>query len=79
MFNKLIAMKIRDKVLYFFLGQAHSSVERAGLLGGVKFRQLEVDQKYKLRGDTFAEAVRKDKEQGFIPFYVSLVYLIFLY
>lgn len=62
-----------------FLGQAHSSVERAGLLGGVKFRQLEVDQKYKLRGDTLAEAIRKDKEQGFIPFYVSLVYLTFLY
>jgi len=64
---------------YCFLGQAHSSVERAGLLGGVKFRQLEVDQKYRLRGDTFAEAIKKDKEQGFIPFYVSLVYLIFLY
>jgi len=40
---------------------------------------LEVDEKYKLRGDTFAEAIRKDKEQGFIPFYVSPVYLIFLY
>lgn len=57
-----------------FLGQAHSSVERAGLFGGVKFRHLEVDEKNKLRGDTFAEAIRKDKEQGFIPFYVSLAY-----
>lgn len=47
-------------------------MERAGLLGGVKFRQLEVDEKYKLRGDTMAEAIRKDKEQGLIPFYVSL-------
>jgi len=71
-YNKLI-VKIRDKILYFFLGQAHSSVERAGLLGGVKFRQLDVDERYKLRGDTFAEAIRKDKEQGFIPFYVSPV------
>lgn len=53
-------------------GQAHSSVERAGLLGGVRFRQLEVDEKYKLHGDTLAEAIQKDKEQGFIPFYVSL-------
>lgn len=52
-------------------GQAHSSVERAGLLGGVKFRLLAVDSKYKLRGDTLAEAIRKDKEQGLIPFYVS--------
>lgn len=55
------------------LGQAHSSVERAGLLGGVQFRQLEVDDKYRLCGDSLAEAIRKDKEQGFIPFYVSLI------
>lgn len=67
------------QILHSFLGQAHSSVERAGLLGGVKFRQLEVDDKYKLRGDTFAEAIKKDKEQGFIPFYVSPAYPIFLY
>lgn len=46
-------------------------MERAGLLGGVKFRLLEVDSKYKLRGETLAEAIRKDKEQGLIPFYVS--------
>lgn len=46
-------------------------MERAGLLGGVKFRLLEVDSKYKLRGESLAEAIRKDKEQGFIPFYVS--------
>ena len=51
-------------------GQAHSSVERAGLLGGVKVRLLEVDTKNKLRGETLAEAIRKDKEQGLIPFYV---------
>lgn len=56
---------------YTSLGQAHSSVERAGLLGGVKFRQLEVDEKCKLRGDTLAKAIENDKEQGFIPFYVS--------
>ncbi|XP_011876127.1 PREDICTED: aromatic-L-amino-acid decarboxylase-like, partial [Vollenhovia emeryi] len=49
--------------------QAHSSVERAGLIAGIKLRQLEVDEKYKLRGDTLAEAIRKDKEEGLIPFY----------
>lgn len=54
------------------IGQAHSSVERAGLLGGVKFRQLEVDEKHRLHGDTLAEAIQTDKEQGLIPFYVSL-------
>lgn len=48
-------------------------MERAGLLGGVKFHLLEVDSKYKLRGESLAEAIRKDKEQGFIPFYVSFL------
>lgn len=66
-------------MLLFFVhpsGQAHSSVERAGLLGGVKFRLLEVDSKNKLRGETLAEAIRKDKEQGLIPFYVSSYYVL---
>lgn len=62
-----------------FPGQAHSSVERAGLLGGVRFRQLEVDEKYKLHGDTLAEAIQQDKEQGLIPFYVSLYIAIILF
>ncbi|XP_076643377.1 aromatic-L-amino-acid decarboxylase [Halictus rubicundus] len=61
--------EIVGKLVAYGSCQAHSSVERAGLLGGVKFRLLEVDSKYKLRGDTLAEAIRKDKEQGLIPFY----------
>jgi hypothetical protein len=63
---------IDQDYLHKILAQAHSSVERAGLLGGVRFRQLEIDEKYRLHGDTLAEAIQKDKEQGLIPFYVSL-------
>ncbi|KAG7208393.1 hypothetical protein KM043_014625 [Ampulex compressa] len=59
-----------SKLVAYSSCQAHSSVERAGLLGGVKFRLLDVDAKYKLRGDTLAEAIRKDKEQGLIPFFL---------
>ena len=55
----------------FFLDLAHSSVERAGLLGGVKFRLLETDSKHRLRGEALEEAIRQDKEKGLIPFYVS--------
>nr|KAF7399893.1 hypothetical protein H0235_015630 [Vespula pensylvanica] len=70
--NKFLR-SIKKKILHKFdnrLGQAHSSVERAGLLGGVKFRLLKVDSKNKLRGETLAEAIREDKEKGLIPFYV---------
>lgn len=59
-------------LFYSLLGHAHSSVERAGLLGGVQFRKLDVDSKSKLRGETLAEAIREDQNNGLIPFYVSI-------
>ncbi|KAL2737943.1 aromatic-L-amino-acid decarboxylase [Vespula squamosa] len=62
--------EIIGKMMAYGSCQAHSSVERAGLLGGVKFRLLKVDSKNKLRGETLAEAIREDKEKGLIPFYV---------
>ncbi|XP_011867954.1 PREDICTED: aromatic-L-amino-acid decarboxylase-like isoform X1 [Vollenhovia emeryi] len=62
--------EIVDKLVAYCSSQAHTGVERAGRMGGVKLRQLEVDEKYQLRGDTFAEAIRKDIEEGFIPFYI---------
>ncbi|XP_066596148.1 aromatic-L-amino-acid decarboxylase [Prorops nasuta] len=61
--------EIIGKLVAYGSCQAHSSVERAGLLGGVKFRLLEVDGKNSLRGETLAEAIRRDREQGLIPFY----------
>ncbi|KAL1496927.1 hypothetical protein ABEB36_007978 [Hypothenemus hampei] len=49
--------------------QSHSSVERAGLLGGVKLRSLQPDKNNKLRGETVAQAIKEDREAGLIPFY----------
>ncbi|KAI5743132.1 aromatic-L-amino-acid decarboxylase isoform X2 [Diaphorina citri] len=50
--------------------QAHSSVERAGLLGGVTIRGLPADDSYKLRGDALEAAIEEDLKKGKIPFYV---------
>nr|CAD7405944.1 unnamed protein product [Timema cristinae] len=50
---------------------AHSSVERAGLLGGVKLRSLPTDDNFRLRGDTLEQAIMEDRRAGLIPFYVS--------
>jgi hypothetical protein len=61
----------------FISVQAHSSVERAGLLGGVQFRLLETDTKHQLRGETLATAIRDDKEKGLIPFYVKFSTFIY--
>lgn len=54
-----------------FLEQAHSSVERAGLLGGVKLRSVKTDGKRRLRGDILREVIEEDIRNGLIPFYVS--------
>lgn len=56
-------------------GQSHSSVERAGLLGGVKLRSLQPDESNRLRGETVEQAIKEDREAGLIPFYVSLITL----
>lgn len=63
---------MKFKKNYFILGQSHSSVERAGLLGGVKLRSLSVDDDYKLRGETLERAIKEDRENGLIPFYVNI-------
>lgn len=49
---------------------AHSCVEKAGMLGFVKMRQLEVDDNYSLRGYTLERAIEEDRRLGLIPFYV---------
>ena len=48
--------------------QAHSSVERAGMLAGVRMRLLEPDQDLSLTGDVLASAVSEDRAAGLIPF-----------
>ena len=47
---------------------AHSSVERAALLGGVKIRLLEPDSDYSVRGETLEKAIQEDRDNGLIPF-----------
>ncbi|CAG2060039.1 unnamed protein product [Timema podura] len=49
--------------------QAHSSVEKAGLIGLVKMRYIETDDKLSLRGDKLKEAIARDRDKGLIPFF----------
>lgn len=55
-----------------FNTQAHSSVEKAGLIGLVKMRFLPSDDKLSLRGETLQKAVDEDLSSGLIPFYVRI-------
>lgn len=61
---------IVSKLVGYCSKQAHSSVERAGLLGGVKLRLLDTDGKRRMRGATVADAIKEDRAKGLIPFYV---------
>lgn len=62
--------QIMHKLIAYASEQAHSSVERAGLLGGVKMRLLPPDEDFSLRGETVAKAMEEDRAKGLIPFCV---------
>ena len=64
--------EINSRLVAYCSDQAHSSVEKAGLVGLVKIRYIESDENLSLRGDRLTEAIAMDKSNGLIPFFVSL-------
>ncbi|XP_014386005.1 PREDICTED: aromatic-L-amino-acid decarboxylase, partial [Myotis brandtii] len=50
--------------------QAHCSVERAALIGGVKFKAIPSDGKFAMRASALQEALQQDKAAGLVPFFV---------
>nr|AKL78858.1 histidine decarboxylase [Chilo suppressalis] len=50
--------------------QAHSSVEKAGLIGLVRMRYIESDENQSMRGAKLEEAILSDKAKGLVPFWV---------
>lgn len=68
-----ISFSITDYMMmisYFSL-QAHSSVERAGLIGGVNMKQVPSNSKFAVRGEALRKLIEEDKAAGLIPFFVS--------
>ncbi|KAK6196104.1 hypothetical protein SNE40_001393 [Patella caerulea] len=61
---------IMSKLVCYCSDQAHSSVEKAGLVGAVKLRILESDAKGSFRGATLETAIKTDKANGLVPFFV---------
>nr|KAG5695921.1 hypothetical protein BaRGS_017359 [Batillaria attramentaria] len=62
--------EINARLISYCSDQAHSSVEKASLIGLVKLRFLPSDDSLSLRGDTLREAIDRDREEGLIPFYL---------
>lgn len=68
--SELVDKDVVPKLVAYSSELSHSSVERAGLLGGVLLRALNTDGQHKLRGDTLRDAIAKDRENGLVPFFV---------
>ncbi|KAL7886788.1 hypothetical protein AOLI_G00045090 [Acnodon oligacanthus] len=60
---------IFSKLVAYSSDQAHSSVERAGLIGGVRMKKIPTDSKFSVRGEALRKILEEDKAAGLIPFY----------
>lgn len=62
--------EIFSKLVAYTSEQAHSSVERAGLIGGVMMKKVPTDNRFSLRGDMLRKMIDEDKAAGLIPFFL---------
>lgn len=62
--------EINSRLVAYCSDQAHSSVEKAGLIGLVKLRYIESDENLSMRGDRVLEAINIDRDKGLIPFFL---------
>ncbi|KAH7957123.1 hypothetical protein HPB52_015583 [Rhipicephalus sanguineus] len=60
-----------SKLMAYCSKEAHSSVEKAAMIGFVKLRILDTDDNFSMRGSTLAAAMEEDRKAGFVPFFVS--------
>lgn len=66
-------VEINARLVAYCSDQAHSSVEKAGIIGLVKMRYVESDENFSMRGNKLMQAIKKDREKGLIPFWVSFI------
>lgn len=59
-----------DHLVGYCSDLAHSSVERAGLLGGVRIKPVQSDDDCRLRGHPLRQQILADKANGLVPFFV---------
>ncbi|NXY28793.1 DCHS decarboxylase, partial [Pomatorhinus ruficollis] len=78
--NKILEMKVSEpdtdesslnsRLIAYASNQAHSSVEKAGLISLVKIKFLPVDENFSLRGETLKKAIAEDRKKGLVPVFV---------
>ncbi|KFQ10664.1 Histidine decarboxylase, partial [Leptosomus discolor] len=78
--NKILELKLSEpdtdesslnsRLIAYASDQAHSSVEKAGLISLVKMKFLPVDENFSLRGETLKKAIAEDRKKGLVPVFV---------
>ncbi|XP_073534437.1 aromatic-L-amino-acid decarboxylase [Phyllobates terribilis] len=62
--------EIISRMVAYSSDQAHSSVERAGLISGVRMKKIQSDENFVARGQALKKALEEDKTEGLIPVFV---------
>ncbi|XP_012059444.1 PREDICTED: histidine decarboxylase [Atta cephalotes] len=65
-----LATEINSRLVAYCSDQAHSSVEKAGLIGLVRMRYIKSDSELSMRGDALLESLTRDRAEGLLPFFV---------
>ncbi|KAK2529762.1 hypothetical protein Q9233_006672 [Columba guinea] len=68
---ELTEADIMGRLVAYASDQAHSSVERAALIAGVKIKNVSSDDKFSVRGSALKKVLDEDKASGLIPFFVN--------
>uniref|UniRef100_A0A8D0FPG2 Aromatic-L-amino-acid decarboxylase n=1 Tax=Strix occidentalis caurina TaxID=311401 RepID=A0A8D0FPG2_STROC len=66
---ELTEADIMGRLVAYASDQAHSSVERAALIGGVKIKNVSSDDTFSVCGSALKKVLDEDKASGLIPFF----------
>ena len=64
---------IQQKLVAYISTQTHSSLEKAIKIAGIgaeNLRMIDVDKEFAMRVDLLEKQIQKDKNEGFIPFFI---------
>ncbi|KAJ6657837.1 hypothetical protein lerEdw1_001887 [Lerista edwardsae] len=67
--RKLTQGDIIGRLVAYTSDQAHFSVEKDGLIAGVKVKHVPTDEKFAVRGSALRKVLDEDKAAGLIPFF----------
>ncbi|OPJ76441.1 hypothetical protein AV530_016127 [Patagioenas fasciata monilis] len=74
---ELTEADIMGRLVAYASDQAHSSVERAALIAGVKIKNVSSDDKFSVRGSALKKVLDEDKASGLIPFFPLHISAVF--